>query len=274
MSDYSIFTRAELITMLKESDQELLQTQAKETVKTDPINKKLISSLTQKISEIRSAIANTQTISQAVSSSHQDYQFIQVAASLSTAMKDVKRLEPGVPAENFIASLRNVYDLLVAPERGQHPRLEKEFLKQARLRMAETYNTQLSNSGIQIQTFDEFRSYISKTHGSQLTNYQLLSRAWDLELDASESLTDFATKLELRMRDAANQIEARYKADKQSANNPNPEMTSETVFQLVGGMLMSEKIKQRSPRIFSHLVRTMDKHYSASTIAHEAKLYE
>ena len=76
------------------------------------------------------------------------------------------------------------------------------------------------------------------------------------------------------MRDAANQIEARYKADKQSANNPNPEMTSETVFQLVGGMLMSEKIKQRSPRIFSHLVRTMDTHYSASTIAHEAKLYE
>ena len=73
---------------------------------------------------------------------------------------------------------------------------------------------------------------------------------------------------------AANQIEARNTADKQSASNSNPEMISETVFQLVGGMLMSSKIKQRSPRIFLHLVRTMDKHYSASTIAHEAKLYE
>ena len=63
-------------------------------------------------------------------------------------MKDVKRLEPSVPAENLIASLRNVYDLLIGPERGQHPPLKNEFSKQARLRMAETYNTQLSNSGI------------------------------------------------------------------------------------------------------------------------------
>ena len=189
-------------------------------------------------------------------------------------MKDVKRLEPGVPAENFIASLRNVYDLLVQPELTSHPRLETEFLKQARLRMAETYNTQLSNSGLRISTFEELQSYIAKTHGSQLTNYQLLSRAWDLELGPSESLTDFATKLELRMRDAAQQIEARYKAEKRSTTNPNPQMSSETGFQLIGGMLMSEKIKQRSPKIFSHLVRTMDKHYSASNIAHEAKLYE
>ena len=125
MSEYSIFTRAELITMLKESNQELLQSQAKESVKTDPINKEIISRLTQKVSEIRSAIANTQSISQAVSSSHQDYQFIQVAASLSTAMKDVKRLEPGVPGKNFIASLRNVCDLLVLLELRRNPRLEK-----------------------------------------------------------------------------------------------------------------------------------------------------
>ena len=273
-SQYSIFTRAELITMLKENNAELTKLQATEEVKPDAVNKQLITKLTSKGDELRTAISSTQATASQASSSHQDYKFIQLANSMSSAMKDIKRLEPGVPAENFIASLRNVYELLVKPEVTNHPRLETEFLKQARLRMAETYNTQLSNSGIQITTFDELQSYIAKTHGSQLTNYQLLSRAWDLELGQSESLTDFATKLELRMRDAAQQIEARYIAEKRSTTNPNPQMTSETVFQLVGGMLMSEKIKQRSPKIFSHLVRTMDKHYSASNIAHEAKLYE
>ena len=271
---YDIFTRSELITLLKETNAELLKLQAKEEVNSDPVNKNLIQKLKTKSEEIRSAISSAQTTTQPATSSQQDYKFIQVATSVSSAMKDIKRLEPGVPAENFIASLRNVYDLLVQPELTNHPRLENEFLKQARLRMAETYNTQLSNSGIRITTFAELQSYISKTHGSQLTNYQLLSRAWDLELGPSESLTDFATKLELRMRDAAQQIEARYIAEKRSTTNPNPQMSSETVFQLIGGMLMSEKIKQRSPKIFSHLVRTMDKHYSASNIAHEAKLYE
>ena len=273
-SQYSIFTRAELIGMLKENNAELTKLQATEEVKPDPINKQMIAKLTTKDNELRTAISSSQATTSPASSSHQDYKFIQLANSMSSAMKDIKRLEPGVPSENFIASLRNVYELLVKPDVTNHPRLETEFLKQARLRMAETYNTQLLNSGTQVSTFEEFQSYIAKTHGSQLTNYQLLSRAWDLELGQSESLTDFATKLELRMRDAAQQIEARFVAEKKSATNPNPTMTSETVFQLVGGMLMSEKIKQRSPKIFSHLVRTMDKHYSASTIAHEAKLYE
>ena len=271
---YSIFTRSELVSMLKETNTELLQLQAKEEVNSDPVNANMIQKLTAKSEAIRSAISNNHATAQPATSSQQDYKFIQVATSVSSAMKDIKRLEPGVPAENFIASLRNVYDLLVQPELSSHPRLETEFLKQARLRMAETYNTQLSNSGIRINTFEELQSYISTTHGSQLTNYQLLSRAWDLDLGPSESLTDFATKLELRMRDAAQQIEARYIAEKRSTSNPSPQMSSETVFQLIGGMLMSEKIKQRSPKIFSHLVRTMDKHYSASNIAHEAKLYE
>ena len=273
MTDYSIFNRAELFSMLKETDATLMAKEAAEAVNSDPVQKKLIISLTTKMTELRAAISKLSTSSN-TSQSSQDYKFLQLATTMANAMKDVKKLEPGIPCENFIASLRNNFDLLVKPELGTYPLLEKEFIKQARLRMSETYNTQMSASNVEIKTFEELRTYLERTHGSQLTNYQLLSRAWDLELGQSESLTDFATKLELRMRDAAQQIEARYKADKKSASNPDPQLSAETVFQLIGGMLMSEKIKERSPKIFSHLVRSMDKHYSASNIAHEAKLYE
>ena len=44
----SIFTRAESITLLKQSNQEFLHTKVKETVKTDLINNEVIRSSTKK----------------------------------------------------------------------------------------------------------------------------------------------------------------------------------------------------------------------------------
>ena len=164
-SQYSIFTRAELIGMLKENNAELTKLQATEEVKPDPINKQMIAKLTTKDNELRTAISSSQATTSPTSSSHQDYKFIQLANSISSAMKDIKRLEPGVPSENFKALLRNVYELLVKPDVTYHPRLETEFLKPARLRMAETYNTQLLNSGTQVsrrrlQQFKKWRTLL------------------------------------------------------------------------------------------------------------------
>ena len=47
-------------------------------------------------------------------------------------------------------------------------------------------------------------------------------------------------------------------------------MTVDTVFSLVGAMLMSEKVKAWTPNIYPRLVKTMDNHYSASGKASEA----
>ena len=50
-------------------------------------------------------------------------------------------------------------------------------------------------------------------------------------------------------------------------------MTAETVFSLMGAMLMSEKIKAWAPNIYPHLIKTMDRHYSAGGIASDAQHY-
>ena len=50
-------------------------------------------------------------------------------------------------------------------------------------------------------------------------------------------------------------------------------MTAETAFSLMGAMLMSEKIKAWAPNIYPHLVKTMDRHYSAGGIASDAQRY-
>ena len=101
-----------------------------------------------------------------------------------------------------------------------------------------------------------------------MINFQYLSRAWDLQRYEGEKLTNFAGRLENTTREATVHITAKFKSDRQSA-----EMTAETAFSLMGAMLMSEKIKARAPNIYPHLVKTMDRHYSAGGIASDAQRY-
>ena len=122
-------------------------------------------------------------------------------------------------------------------------------------------------------TFETIIEYLTKVHGSQLESFQLFSRAWNLELE-SECYTDYATKLELRLRDAAQQIKHRFTEEKKSTTNGKPQLSADEVFQLMGAMLIAEKVKERSPKIFGMMIKTMDRHWTASNIAHEAKLYQ
>ena len=50
-------------------------------------------------------------------------------------------------------------------------------------------------------------------------------------------------------------------------------MTVDTVFSLVGAMLMSEKIKAWTPNIYPHLVKMMDNTSTAGSMASEAQPY-
>ena len=116
-------------------------------------------------------------------------------------------------------------------------------------------------------TFEKLKTYLIGTHGSQMTNFQPLSRAWDLQRRNGEKLTDFADRLENTIREAAVHIKSKYKKDNKV------DLTVDTVFSIMGAMLMSEKVKNWNPNIYFHLVKTMDSHYTAFGIACEAQQY-
>ena len=48
-------------------------------------------------------------------------------------------------------------------------------------------------------------------------------------------------------------------------------MSADSLFSLMGAMLMSEKVKTWAPNIFPHIVKTMDRHYTAGGIANDAQ---
>ena len=92
-----------------------------------------------------------------------------------------------------------------------------------------------------------------------MTNFQYLIRAWDLQRQYSEKLTDFGGRLKNTIREAAVCIKNKYKKD----NKVN--FTVDMVFSIMGTMLMSEKVKDWNPNICLHLVK--DSHYTAIGIA-------
>ena len=103
---------------------------------------------------------------------------------------------------------------------------------------------------------------------ARYTNFQHLSRSWDIQRRDGAKLTDFAGLLENTIREAAVHIKKnKYKTDN------NTELTVDTLFSIIGVMLMSDKVKTWNSNIYPHLVKTMDNHYTVSGIACEVKKY-
>ena len=232
MSVYELMSRAELINAFRDAQKGLMETRSTASTPPSDSQSKLIAEYTKQIDEIKCALQNTaqSPVPAASSNTAVDYKYVQVANSMISAMKDVKKLQPGVQVEGFINTLKNNYDLLVKPDVSAFPRLETEFIKQARLRLAESYNTQLTNSNEDVSTFEKFVEYLTKVHGSQLGSFQLLSRAWNLELGDSECYADYATKLELRLRDAAKQTKHRLTEEKKSSTNRKQQLSADKIF--------------------------------------------
>ena len=244
MSVYEFLSRSELLTAFRDAQKGLMESRAAAANTPTENESKLIAEYAKQVEDIKEALrATASTASQtSAGTSNVDYKYVQIANSMISAMKEVKKLQPGVQVEGFINTLKNNYDLLVKPDVTAFPRLETEFIKQARLRLAESYNTQLTNSNEDVSTFPKFIEYLTKVHGSQLGSFQLLSRAWNLELGDGECYADYATKLELRLRDAAQQIKHRFSKERRSAANEKPELSADEVFQLMGAMLTAEKV--------------------------------
>ena len=126
---------------------------------------------------------------------------------------------------------------------------------------------QMIDSQQDIFGFEQLKSYLIATHGNHMSNYLHLSRAWDMQRQNGERLTDFVDQLENTLREATVYIRNKFRKDNTT------ELTVGTAISLVGATLMSEKIKAWTPNIYPNLAKTMDNHYTAVGIASEAQRY-
>ena len=118
---------------------------------------------------------------------------------LRDAMKQ-KTFYPGNDVNQFITALNMIH---VIPELTTYPSLEEEFVKAAQNLLNQGIFQQMVDSKQDTITFEKLKTNFIGTHGSQMTNFQHLSRAWDLQRRDGEKLTDFVGRLENTIREAA-----------------------------------------------------------------------
>ena len=75
------------------------------------------------------------------------------------------------------------------PEPATYPSLKEEFVKAAQDLLDQDIFQQMVDSKQDTSTFEKLKTYFIWTHSSQMTNFQHLSRVWDLQRRDGKKLT-------------------------------------------------------------------------------------
>ena len=294
MSDYSIFSRAELMQVLFHKETEL----NKQLVKTEPADgpgKKSLADIKKRLENEIKAIeaklketvpqapvaapatatpAGDQTLTlandQALMKSMQEQATVQ---NLLDVIRNVPKMVIGDSMERFVADMDQIYAVEVKDQVTGLPKLEDEFVRATKRLLINTMFSQMDKSTEDTSTWESLKKYLITNHGSKITMFQHLTRLWNLEPKSEEKLTDFAAKLEDQVHTAATHIKKLFTKKHTKPNEADVEMTADDVFKLVGAMLTSIQVKKNHEDIFRSMIKKMDTHWTASSLAADAQDY-
>ena len=206
---------------------------------------------------------------------NQSYERSVKIMELNDALKTVKRFGPGVLAEDFLEQLHQKYEIFVKPNLKEFPFLEAEYVKRSLDAMHPTYVNQALNSNEEMKSFEDFKRYVAKVHGSKQSNFQILNKCFSLQHHEGESYNDFAARLDISFRQAATRIISRHKAQKRTAANQDPAVAPEVVFELAGALVMAQMVRRTNKPIYDQMCRKMDEYEDAVKVGAEAqKLFD
>ena len=294
MSDYSYVTRAELMQVLFHKETEL----NKQLVKIEPTDapgKKVLTDIKKRLeNEIKAiqaklketvppapvaapaeaAPAGDQTLTlaneQALMKSMQEQATVQ---NLLDVIRNVPKMVIGDSMERFVADMDQIYAVEVKDQVTGLPKLEDEFVRATKRLLINTMFSQMDKSTEDTSTWESLKKYLITNHGSKITMFQHLTRLWNLEPKSEEKLTDFAAKLEDQVHTASTHIKKLFTKKHTAANQQDVEMTADDVFKLVGAMLTSIQVKKNHEDIFRSMIKKMDTHWTASSLAADAQDY-
>ena len=261
---YSSFTRFELFTLIRDQKAALLNMTMGLIHPSEEKIKETQANLDNMVTALNSGSITTLYIAQ---KSTYNYDLAMRQQSLQEAVKQKKTFYTRNDINQFITVLNKVYTIHVIPELPTYPSLEEEFVKAAQDLLDQGLFQQMVDSKQDTSTFEKLNTYLIWTYCSQMTNFQHLSWAWDLQRRDDEKLTDFAGRLENTISEAAVHIKNKYKKDNKV------DLTIDMVFLIMGAMLMSEKVKDWNPNIYPYFVKTIDNHFTVIGIACEAQQY-
>ena len=227
-------------------------------------NQTSIDAVNSKITKIKDAIVDAVEKGEPSSSvaPRKDYDAYLTKQRISNKVTAIPNFYGNGPKElnQFLEKLKQVYDTC-----GVEGKYEAHFIEDAKGALGEHIYASLRTSGKTINTFDAFKTWLCETFDSQLTSFQLLGAAFDATYDKSKQFITFAQKVEKEIRTARDLIKADHK------RKHNQEMTTDQVFDLVGGMLMVNQLQANHRPIYNAMVNQMNDLRTASDVATKAE---
>ena len=166
--------------------------------------------------------------------------------------------------ERWISDIDRIHKLEIQDDESY----EEDFVKMVIRLLPSAIFSQLSDSGIATKSWSDLRSFLVLNFGSKISIYQHLTKLSDFHLQRGENVSTFASRLEEQAYTAWIHIMKKFKV----ANN-NSDITGHAVFKLFAAMMCSLQIRQRYPKVYQSMVKNMDKHWTATSLAAEAQDY-
>jgi len=246
-----------------ENEIKAIQAKLKETVPPAPV-----------AAPAEAAPAGDQTLTlaneQALMKSMQEQATVQ---NLLDVIRNVPKMVIGDSMERFVADMDQIYEVEVKDQVAGLQKLEDEFVRATKRLLINTMFSQMNKSTEDTSTWESLKKYLITNHGSKITMFQHLTRLWNLEPKSEEKLTDFAAKLEDQVHTASAHIKKLFTKNHSKSNEPDVEMTADDVFKLVAAMLTSIQVKKNHEDIFRSMIKKMDTHWTASSLAADAQDY-
>ena len=289
MAEYEIYTRAELMDLLKFNESELNN----QMVKVEPTEAgakqavgNLKTALETKITGIKAALKATMVVATppqaagapAAQPTH-DLDMVKTMKdtasiqNLLEVVRTVPKLNVGDSIERFASELDQIYKVEVQPQLNEIPSLENEFVRAAKRLLTYSMYEQMDKSGTATTTWTQMKKYLVENHGSKITMFQHLNRLWQLEIKPDEKLTDYGARVEEQVHKASLHIMKKFSKDHKNLDNTPKDMSAEDVFKLIGAMLASLQVRKEHEDVFKSMIKGMDKHWTASALLADAQDY-
>jgi len=229
----------------------------------------LIDKAETKVTEYMGALA--QAKDDVINNDGDNYAYQCTLSGVALDLKGIRRFEPGVDIESFVANLTNLYQLSIAPKKDKYPELEQEYVRMVQSRLHTTYVSAIISANKTFENFEALKLYLLTQYGTNLSMFQILNRLMSCSIREKESYMDFGRRMDIETVNAATLIQSKYAKENATTADPNPQLDHKATFALFGAMLTCENIRKQSPIIYTCMIKSINKFTSAGAIASEAQ---
>ena len=190
---------------------------------------------------------------------------------MSDYFAKVTEFGPGQNLTLFLKECENIYSIVVADCKE----LEPDFCRRLRMQLCSDYAATANNyHAIEpLDTFEKIKSWLRANYECSLSAYQHFQKLDSMERGSSETVADFARRVQSISLDIRSVIFEKYKRHTQklvkSENKTSDEMTASDLMDFMAGQVVLRSLKD-DREAFNHIVDDLDRCWNAQDIATRA----